>query len=202
MNQRPVLTISRQYASGGRQIAQLAAERLGLPFYDKQFVTFCASRSQMADALFEAPEQSGLPQGARELIAGAPYEPPVSDKVYWAQQAALQALAAHGPCVILGRGAGAVLKNAVPCLNVFIHAPLCCRTRRAVEDYGDPALHIEAHVAHIDKKRMDYYKFYAGVNGGQLESYDLCLNSEALGLQGTAEVIIAAYQAAGRQTLL
>lgn len=191
MMQSRIITISRQYGSGGRQIGERLAKRLGIPFYDKEIIDLAAKQSGIAEDFFVLPEQREYL--LRDFSVGASMEPSLGDKVYLAQAAVLRALAEKGPCVIVGRGAGGVLNGAVPLLNVFLYADLETRKQRAVEEYGDSAHRIEERIAAIDKKRAAYFKFYTGVNGGQMEHYDLCIDSGFTGIENAVTLLETAY---------
>ena len=189
--QSRIITISRQYGSGGRQIGECLAKRLGIPFYDKEIIALAAIRSGIAEDFFVLSEQREYL--LRDFSMGASMEPSLSDKVYLAQTAVLRALAEKGPCVIVGRGAGGALKGTVPLLNIFIYADLKFRKQRAVEEYGDDANKIEERIATIDKKRAAYFRFYTGVNSRQIENYNLCIDSGFIGIETAVTLIEAAY---------
>lgn len=189
--QNRVITISRQYASGGRQIGERLAERLGIPFYDKQILALAAKQSGVAEDFFVQPERDA--SGFRDFSIGVFYELPLSDKIYLARNAAIRTLADAGPCVIVGCGGGGALKDTVPLLNVFIYADLEIRKRRATREYGDCAHKIEEHIATIDKKRAAFFQFYSGVNGRQMKNYHLCIDSGFSGIDGAVTMIETAY---------
>lgn len=195
--QNKVITISRQYGSGGRQIGARLAQRLNLPLYDREMIALAAERSGISDDLFEEVEQRDYL--FRDLLPGIAAEPPLCDKVYLAQRAVIHSLAAKGPCVMVGRGAGGVLKDVVPLLNVFLYADIELRARRAVEEYGDAPHKIKEHIEAIDKKRAAYFKFYAGRNGRQMEQYHLCIDSGFMGIEHTAAILEAAYLLEGKK---
>lgn len=129
----------------------------------------------------------------RDFSASCTWEPTLSDKAYLSQCSVIQSLAQQGPCVMVGRGAGCVLKDTAPLLNVFIYADFQTRKKRSIEQYGDNPYKIEEHINSIDKKRAAYFKFYAGVDGRQMERYHLCINSGFTGLENAATLIESAY---------
>lgn len=194
MGQNLVVAISRQYGSGGRQIGMELAKRLGIPFYDKEFIAFAAQKSKVSEQFFEQPEQNCMHPALWDIIPGVSYEAPLSDNVFLAQRSAIRELGQRGACVIVGRGAGEALKDLVPVLNVFIHADMESRKQRAIKEYGDSPKQIEAHIIGIDKKRASYYRFYTGLDGRKMENYQLSLDSGALGIDGAVEVIEMAYR--------
>ncbi len=187
-----IITISRQYGSGGRQIGQALAKRLDIPFYDSAIIALAAKESGFAADCFEQAEKNGS-YLVRDYATSMSVPLSLLDKVYLAQYSAIKALAQKGPCVIVGRGAGAVLQGQAELLNVFVYADLQTRKRRAIDEYGDNAHKIEEHIAAIDKKRAAYFKFYTDVNGGRMESYHLCIDSGYIGLQNAVTLIETAY---------
>ncbi|MEG1560615.1 MAG: cytidylate kinase-like family protein [Clostridia bacterium] len=187
-----IITISRQYGSGGRLIGEKLAERLHIPFYDKEIIELSAKQSDVSGNFFSQPEKSGN-YILRDFFSGIPLEMPISDKIYLAQYAVISALAKNGPCVIVGRGAGAALNGVVPLLNIFIYADIETRKRRAIEEYGDNPQKIEEHIASIDKKRASYFRFYTGMNGKEMENYHLCIDSGKIGIEGAVAAIEMLY---------
>ncbi|MEG0369895.1 MAG: cytidylate kinase-like family protein, partial [Hungatella sp.] len=157
-----MITISRQYGSGGRLIGAKLAERLQIPFYDKEIIALAAKQSGVSDQFFAQPEQTGALL-LRDFTGGNAFGLPLGDQVYLAQADVIRTLAQKGPCVIVGRGAGAALSGMVSRLNVFVYADIAIRKRRVIEEYGEEAHKIEEYIAAIDKKRASYFKFYAGV---------------------------------------
>lgn len=186
-----IITISRQYGSGGREIGKRLAKRLHLPFYDREIIALAAEQSGISGDFFEKPEQRNYL--FRDFPVGVAFEPPLHDRVYLAQYAVIRALAAKGPCVIVGRGAGGALRDDVPLLNVFVYADIESRKRRAIEEYGDSPNKIKEHIDAIDKKRAAYFKFYAGMDGRQMESYHLCIDSGSLGIENAVALLETAY---------
>lgn len=194
MNQKKVITISRQYGSGGRRIGKLLANELNIPFYDRELISLAAGESGIAEEFFENAEQSRSASTFSSVLGGK-YEPPLSDKVYFAQCDAIRSLAEKGPCIIVGRCADHVLQNRKDVLNVFIYADAALRQKRAVEDYGDAAAKISEKVKFIDKKRSTYYEYYSDQKYGRCENYHLCIDSGAVGVEGAAKIILTAYLA-------
>ncbi|MEG0640116.1 MAG: cytidylate kinase-like family protein [Clostridia bacterium] len=189
---KSIITISRQYASGGSLIGAMLAQKLNLPLYDKEIVTLSAKQSGINSDFFVQPEQAPSAY-LRDFSSGVPSNLPLSDKVYLAQLNVLCALAKSGPCIIVGHGAGVALKELAPLLNVFVYADMEVRKRRAIDEYGDDPHRIEEHMKAIDQKRASYFRFYAGVDGRKSENYHLCVDSGRLGIEGAVAAIEAAY---------
>lgn len=187
-----IVAISRQYGSGGRRIGQLVAERLGIPFYDKEIIQQAAGQSGIHASHFTEADQTGAGSPLYPLAPGVPFELPIQDRLYFAQRSAILALAAPGPCVMVGRGAGEVLKGRQSLLRVFIYAEIEARIQRALEEYQAPLEHIERRIKEIDKKRMAYYAFYEGASKQRTDHFDLCIDSGSLGIDGAVRVILSA----------
>lgn len=196
-----IVTISRQYGSGGREIGRLLAERLGVPLYDKELIVLAAKKSGFAEELFEENEDKTPNSLLYSLVMGSysignrglgSVEMPLNDRVFLIQSDIIKSVAAQGPCVIIGRCADYVLKNEHPCTNVFIHAALESRVKRAVECYGLAADKAQPAVLKTDKRRANYYNYYANQKWGKAENYHLCLDSGALSFEQNA-ALIASY---------
>ena len=140
MKENLIVTISRQYGSGGREIGQKLAARLGIPYYDKELIILAAEKSGYARSLFEEADQKASNSMIFSLMrAGSmanSYDMPLNDKIYLIQSGVIQQVARQGSCVIVGRCADYVLQDKFPCVNIFIHAPLRQRIERGVALYG------------------------------------------------------------------
>ena len=199
MAMETVITISRQYGSGGRFIGRKLAEALGIPFYDKELITMAAEESGMSKELFEkADEKAGssllytLSMNSYLLhgMAGAP-DLPLNDKVFLIQSEMIRKVADKGPCVIVGRCADYVLREKENCLNVYIYSDLDDRVARATTYYGLSPERAREQMQKMDKKRASYYNFYTNLKWGRAENYDLSLNSAKVGIDGCVDVIRA-----------
>ncbi len=196
-----VITIGRQFGSGGRAIGRLVAEKLGIPFYDKEIIKHIAQESglshEILDDYDEKPTNSflySLSLGAYTYgnsITGIP-EMPMSDKIFVIQSDVIKKLASEGPCVIVGRCAESVLKDEFDFLSVFIHTDFDSRIQR-VSEY-DKISHDEAaeRIRKTDKKRASYHNYYSELKWGAATSYDLCINSK-IGIENAAQLIIDIY---------
>ena len=201
MSNRTVITIGRQFGSGGRAIGRLVAEKLGIPFYDKEIIKRISKESglshEILDDYDEKPTNSflySLSLGAYTYgnsITGIP-EMPISDKIFVIQSDVIKKIAAEGPCVIVGRCAESILKDEVNCLSIFIHADFDSRIQR-VSEY-DKVSHDEAaeQIRKTDKKRASYHNFYSELKWGAATSYDFCINSK-IGIENAAQLIIDIY---------
>ena len=194
---KSIITISREFGSGGRTIGKLVAERLGYQFYDRELVNKVAERSGFSPEFIE---ESGEYASAKSSLlfamatAGQYSADGLSmhDRLYIEQTRFIEELAEQGNCVIVGRCADYILRENKDCLHVFIHADMENRAKRIVERYGEKNKSPEKRLAEKDQKRRVYYKNYTGRNLGQAQNYDLCLNSGVLGEEACVELIVAA----------
>lgn len=188
-----IVTISREYGSGGREVGQKLAQALGVPFYDNELITLAAKKSGYAEGLFEETNQK--PAGSLLYTlsmygAGvAAFDLPLNDKVFLVQSDVIKDVAAQGPCVIVGRCADYVLRDCANTVNVFIYGDPAARVERAVGKLGLPAAKAKDMVAKIDKRRASYYDYYTSQKWGRASNYDICIDSSTLGIDGTVEVI-------------
>ena len=192
-----IITISREFGSGGRSIGKRVAELLGYKFYDSEIVGKVAERSGFAPEFIE---ESGEYASAKSSLlfaiasAGQYGSSGLSmhDKLYIEQTKIIEELADEGSCVIVGRCADYILRSRKDCLHVFIHADMESRAKHIVERYGDREKSPEKRLTEKDQKRKVYYKNYTGRNWGQAQNYHLCLNSGTLGEDACVQIIVAA----------
>lgn len=187
----PVITISRQYGSGGREIGQRLAKQLKIPFYDSEIVELAAKESTIDKNLFENFEKSGVGGIRHELSAQANSELSLTDKVFMEQSKVIKEVAEKGPCIIVGRCADYVLKERNNVIKVFIYGDIKCRENRVKEIYKET--NETEKIAKIDKQRSSYYNFYSGQKFGDAENYDICLDSSSLGIDNCINIIKSLY---------
>ena len=193
-NMKSIITISREFGSGGRSIGKLLAERLGYAFYDGELVDEVAKRSGFAPEFIEehgeyANARSSLLFYLATAERCGPTGLSTQDQLYITQSKVIGELAAKGHCVIVGRCADYVLRDNRACLHVFICADMESRAKRIVERYGETSKSPEKRLAEKDQKRKIYYKNYTGRVWGQAQNYDLCLNSGVLGVETCVDLI-------------
>ena len=197
MQPNTVITIGREYGSGGRVIGKELARKLDIPFYDNELIDRAAEKSGLSMELLkdvdEQPVNVFLQTCTTLMFSGSrvalPAEVSINDKLFFAQSEVIRELAAQGPCVIVGRCADYVLRDDANTLNIFIHAPLSYRIERAVNVYGIARNRAKNVVARMDRKRSSYYNFYTNKSWSDARSYDLCIDSTVLGEDGTAALI-------------
>lgn len=186
-----VITIGREYGSGGRIIAQRLAEELGITFYDKQLISDVAKHTGFSENFVRDAEHQRPTNSFLYDLYCAVQTPSVPDQVFIAQAKVIKQAAARESCVIVGRCADYILRDEPHCLRTFIYAPLEQRIRRAREEYGVQEPNLESFVVKQDKSRASYYNYFSTGRWGDSREYDLCVNSR-IGIDGAVEIIKAA----------
>ena len=198
--EKKIITISREFGSGGRTIGREVANRLGIPFYEKELVDQIALESGFAPRFVEehgehAPGTSRLSYAfAHQGVPGVMNGLSTADFLWSIQCSVILQLAEQGPCVIVGRNADYILKDRKDVLDVFIHADKEFRADRIVRLYGESEKSPMARLAEKDKRRHINYQHYTGQTWGTAQNYDLCLNSGVLGIENCVDIIIKLYQ--------
>ena len=194
--EKKIITISREFGSGGRSIGRAVADKLGIPFYDKELVEQVALESGFAPNFVEehgehAPGKSILsyafaPQGVPGVMNGLS----AADFLWNIQCNVIMQLADKGPCVIVGRNADYILKDREDVLHVYIHADKAFRADRIVRLYGESEKSPEARLSEKDKRRKINYQHYTGRSWGVAQNYDVCFNSGVLGGDYISDIIV------------
>ena len=193
MNQNKIITISRQYGSGGRIVAKKLADALGIPFYDNELITMAAEKTGLSVECFKDAEKTSIGNLFFSLTSLSPSIDavglPLNEKIFLVQSQVIKEVAAEGPCVIVGRSANYVLQDNPNVINVFLQGDLEDRVKRAIDTYGQDAEGAEALVVKTDKRRANYYNYFTGGKWGKAENYDLILNTSRMDLDKIVEVI-------------
>ncbi len=187
---RKVITITRQYGSGGREIGERLAKALEIEFYDNKLLDVAASQSGIHKNHFENNDEKRTNSFLYLLSTtygqgGVPFD----DALFFAQLNAIQDIASKEPCVIMGRCSDYALRDFEDVVHLFICAPFEDRVKRAIDVYGIEEKHAADYVKRIDKQRISYYNYYTDKRWGQPQNYDLCVDSSALGIDGSVELI-------------
>ncbi len=193
-----IITISRQYGSGGREIGEKLAKELEVPFYDNEIITRAAKESGFAEAAFQRAEQKatnsllysiamGLNSYGNQEFGFSALS--IDDQIYLAQSEVVHKMAEEGPCVIVGRCADYLLREKKNVVNVFIWAKLESRVKRAIEVYEMPAQKAAEQILKIDKRRANYYNYHANEKWGRADNYNLCIQSDFIGIDATVELL-------------
>ncbi len=200
---KTIITIGRQYGSGGREIGQKLAKIYGIPYYDKELLKIAAKESGLCEELFENFDEKPTTSFLYSLVMD-PYalgynansfELPLNHKVFLAAFDAIKSVADKGPCVIVGRCADYALADYDNVINVFISGDTEPKLERIVKEYDVPADKAKDIMVKKDKQRSSYYNYYTSKKWGDLKSYDLVINSSLFGIDGTVELIQKAIEA-------
>ena len=198
---KQIITISRQFGSGGRTVGRLVAEKLGIPFYDRELVEQIALESGFAPKFVEEHGEHSpgktlfsyafAPQGVPGVMNGLS----AADFLWNIQCGAIMQLADQGPCVIVGRNSDYILKDRPDCFHVYVHADKEFRADRIVRLYGESEKSPMARLQEKDKRRSVNYQHYTGRTWGASENYDICLNTATIGVETAADIIVSLIQA-------
>ena len=189
MEEPIVITISRQYGSGGHRIGGLVAEGLGIPFYDKEIINMAVLKSGVDEYFFLEAENREVGSLLYELAAGLNLQTSLNDRIFLAQEAVIREITAGKSCVIVGRCAGEILRDRENVFRVLIHGDVEDRRRRALEEYGDEAAVSRDYILAMDEKRARYCRYYTRKRWNKAEHYDLCIDSSITGIEGAARII-------------
>ncbi|CRZ35516.1 cytidylate kinase [Herbinix hemicellulosilytica] len=193
-----IITISRQYGSGGREIGEKLAKKFGVPFYDREIITRAAKESGFSEAFFENAEKKATNSLLYTIAMGMNaygnqdigfINLSLDDQIYLAQSDVIRKIAGEGPCVIVGRCANYILKDRREAVHVFIWADLAYRKERAINLYGMPKEKAEDNILKIDKQRANYYNYYTGEKWGRTENYHISVRSDYVGIDNAVEII-------------
>ncbi|WP_276949018.1 cytidylate kinase-like family protein [Acetatifactor muris] len=193
-----VITIGRQYGSAGREIGQKVAEYFDIKYYDKDLLTRAAKESGFCEEMIqnhdERPTNSFLYNLVMDTYSfgynnSSFVDMPISHKVFLAQFDTIKKIADEGPCVIVGRCADYALADRANVIDLFIFGNEECKIKRVMELYGLTEAKAKDMMIKKDKQRQSYYNYYSSKKWGRADSYDLCINSSVLGVEGTVKLI-------------
>lgn len=186
-----VITISREYGSGGHRIGKLLAQRMHIPFYDKELIALIADKSGLSEGIVQESEQT--------VNGRLVYDNPTQTAVFRAQSELIRQIAARESCVIVGRLANFVLKERPHCFNVFIHADPAYRKQHIIAEYGIAASDAESTLKRNDQERREHCLHYTGYEWGDYKQYHLMLDSSLYTEEKAAELIEAAVKEGNKQ---
>lgn len=194
-----VITIARQYGSGGREIGERVAKMLDIPLYDRQLITDAAAKGNLSEDVIRTTDESAANSLLYTLAMGSNtfgtamhfgYKMPLNDKLFILQSEVIKEYAAKGNCVIIGRCADYVLRDKANLFRVFIYGDLEHRKARVLERHPEvKSSQVVEIINRTDKRRASYYNFYTGNKWGRYDNYDMAVNSSTLGIDGTAKLI-------------
>ncbi len=195
-----IITVGRQFGSGGREIGKMVADKYGIKYYDKELLSRAAKESGFCEEMIQNHDERPTNSFLYNLVmdtysfgynASSFVDMPISHKVFLAQFDTIKKIAEEGPCVIVGRCADYALSDFDNVLNLFIHADEDFKIKRIKERFADVATDEQARdmMNKKDKQRQSYYNYYSSKKWGRADSYDLSINSSILGIEGTVKFI-------------
>ena len=188
-----VITVSREFGSGGRTIGRKLAEKLGIPCYDAQLLKDIAEKSVFNENYIKDVGEYAPGGFISNVLSNRMFGPSNGDLLWDIQYGIITELAQKGPCVIVGRCADYILDDKADCLKVFIHADIDFRARRIVEVYGESDVSPLERLKEKDKRRAAYHLFYTDKKWGDARNYDIYLNSGVLGIDNCVDIIASLY---------
>ena len=204
MAKKVIITIARQYGSGGREIGERVAELLGIPIYDKEIINAAAEKGNLNVEVIKSADESATNSLLYTLAMGSNvmgttmhfgYKMPINDKLFILQSEVIKEYTEKSSCVIIGRCADYVLREEPNLFRIFIYGDIDHRRERVRERHPElKSSQIIDVISKTDKRRASYYNFYTGNKWGKFENYDMDINSSTLGVDETARKITAAIQ--------
>ncbi len=198
-----IITIGRQFGSGGREIGERVARHFGINCYDKELLSRAAKESGFCQEMIESHDERPTNSFLYNLVmdtysfgynASSFMDMPISHKVFLAQFDTIKKMADEAPCVIVGRCADYALSDYKNCLNLFIYGEEETKIQRIMKKYDLTEQKARDMMVKKDKQRQRYYNYYSSKKWGRADSYDLCLNSSKFGMEGTIKLIIQAVE--------
>ena len=192
MKQFPMITISRQYGTGGHDIGEKLAEKLGLPFYDKDIIAIASKESRFGERAFEAAEETAttaLGYALSNRSNRSLYGMPLNDQLFMVQAGVIRNVADRGPAVFVGRCADYVLDGYKEAINIFLQANPEARIKTVMERDRLTAREAEAKIKRLDKSRATYYNYYTDRKWSDLGNYDIVLNVSHLTTEEAADLL-------------
>ncbi len=199
MAESTIITIGRQFGSGGREVAKQVAEKLGIGFYDKELIALAAKESGLSEELFEGIEDMSSNSLLYSLVMGIQSGNGAyyrygdvfnSDGLFRVQSQVIRNLAEKGSCVIVGRCADYILREQPNLMNVFVHAGNAWRTKRIQELHNLEEKEATALIKKTDKRRGSFYNFYTSQTWGNVNNYHLAVDTSKIGIEGAAQLIV------------
>ena len=197
----PVITISRQFGSGGHEVCERLARELNVPFYDKALIAMAAKQSGLSEEVFANADEKATSSLLYSMVMGSYSfgarvpginEMPINDKLFIIQSDIIKKAAAEGPCVVIGRCADYILREHENCLNVFIHANKEDRIRRSIAKKDCEERKASDFVTKKDKQRANYYNFYSNKRWDDLQNYDITIDTSRFSIDQAVGMLIDA----------
>lgn len=204
MSKKVIVTIARQFGSGGREIGERIAKILDIPLIDKELIKDAAAKGDLNEEIIRSADESAANSLLYTLAMGSNllgtsihfgYKMPLNDKLFILQSEAIKEYAKSGSCVIIGRCADYVLREEENLFRIFVYGDLDHRQERVKQRHPElKSSQVIDVINKTDKRRSSYYNFYTGNKWGKYENYDMAINSSTFGIEETARIIAAAVQ--------
>lgn len=195
-----IITIERQYASGGREIGALLSEKLGIPCYGREILEITAKRFNISPESIENIEETTTNSilyslaMASKIVSGVTDPMSPNDRLFCAESSVINEISNKGDCIIIGRCAGRILSARDDVLNIFVYSDHASRMKRAIEEYGIPEEDAESVLRKFDKRRAGFYNANSDIKWEDKSGYHICLDSGKLGVEACADLIAAAFR--------
>ena len=199
MSKKVIVTIARQFGSGGREIGEMVAKSLGFEYHDKSLISLAAEKSGINHEVLKNTDEKATPSflysiamggmGMVPFSHGMPYDTPINDKLFVLQSGIIEELAKSNSCVFIGRCADFVLRDFDNVVRVFIYADINKRAEEVAYRNNIPLNEAKSLAIKLDKKRANYYGYYTSKKWGRSENYDLMIDTTKIGKEGAAKII-------------
>ncbi len=193
-----IITIARQFGSGGRRVGKILSEKLGIPLYDKELIIRASKESGYSEELFHKLDEQNTHSFLYSLAMGSyllgnhmsgAVELPLNEKLFLIQADVIKKIASEGSCIIVGRCADYILRDENNITSVFLHADMDDRLDYVMKEYEPNENKARDRINKVDRQRAGYYNYFAHDEWMDLSHYDITLNTSSLGMEKTAEII-------------
>ena len=200
MSDNIIVTIARQYGSGGHAVGQLVAENFDMAYHDKSLIEKAAQKLGVSEEMLKSADEKATPSFLYSIATGnydvyplsinfAPYEMPINDKLFNLQADIIREESEKSSCVIVGRCADYILNGNPKLVKVFVYADMDSRVKRVMEHHGISEQDARVLIYKTDKKRANYYNYYTSLKWGKSDNYNLMLDTSKIGVEGAAKII-------------
>lgn len=199
MLENTIITFGRQFGSGGHEVAEKVSQMLGIPYYDKELIALAAKQSGLSENLFEGLDEKPTNSFLYSLVMGLQLGNSAYyrygditdiDNIFRIQSQAMREIADKGSCVLVGRCADYILREKENLVKIFIHAGMDFRTKRIMEKNDMKEKAAIDYISKTDKRRASFYNFYTNGVWGNVDNYHLTINTEQLGVEKAAQIIV------------
>lgn len=189
-----IYTIGRQYGSGGKEVGEKLAKKLGIPFYDRELIKQAAKASGLSEKVFELQDEKAMNSVLYSLVMNTysvgSQSMPLNQQIFLAEQEAIKSIAQKHSCVIVGRCADYALSRNYDCLNIFVMADMDIRVNNVSNRFDVSEQKAQGIIQKREKERAAYYNFYTSKKWADAKSYDLMLNAGKISTEECTDVIL------------